>query len=431
MANRAFIRFRNITIPYYSEVSNVFARFTAYSDKSDNPVNLRCAFVNEDNPDAPVSFAELQAFSLTDWVSWSSLESWMDGFVYDTPTLTDIFQTIIERDGWESGNSAILIIEDTDSVDQRDFSSVRFSSAEERPLLFVTYIAREQFVVITERGYIYCGFVGAHIFSQDCDEYTRDVWVSKTDAPWPGRSLFAASTINKKGYLYYGHGAMVGGGYTFIRDCDEYNPDVWTSKTDAPVPKRESLAASTIDNKGYVYCGNDPNFSSYQDCDEYNPDVWTSKTDAPLPPRESLAASTIDNKGYIYCGLSITNYLQDCDEYNLDTWASKTDAPLPGRYYLAASTIDNKGYIYCGHTILVSLQDCDEYNLDTWASKTDAPLPGRYLLAASTIDNKGYIYCEHQLYQQDCDEYNLDMWTEMTDIPSPHRWGLAASSIGI
>jgi len=84
MANRAFIRFQNITIPNYSEVSNVYARFTAYSNRSDTPVNLRCAFVDEDNPDAPISYAELQAFSLTDWVSWDLLEGWSDGSTYDT-----------------------------------------------------------------------------------------------------------------------------------------------------------------------------------------------------------------------------------------------------------------------------------------------------------------------------------------------------------
>jgi len=143
MANRAFIRFTNITIPNYSVVSNVYARFTAYSDRSDTPVNLRCSFVAEDNPDAPISEAELQAFSLTDWVSWNTLEGWADGSAYDSPDLTDIFQTVIERIGWESGNSAILIIEDVSSSGQRGFSSIQFSSGEERAILFVNYLARE------------------------------------------------------------------------------------------------------------------------------------------------------------------------------------------------------------------------------------------------------------------------------------------------
>lgn len=143
MANRAFIRFKNITIPKYSEVSNVFARFTAYSNRSDAPVNLRCAFVNEDNPDAPASYAELQAFSLTEWVSWSSLTAWTNGQEYDTSDLTVILQSIINRDSWSSGNNVILIIEDISSSGQRGFSSVQFDSGNEKTTLFVTYIARE------------------------------------------------------------------------------------------------------------------------------------------------------------------------------------------------------------------------------------------------------------------------------------------------
>jgi len=143
MANRAFIRFRDITIPNYAEVSNVYARFTSYSDRSDTPVNLRCAFVNEDNPDAPTSYAELQAFSLTDWVSWNILENWTDGIEYDTPDLTDILQSVIERSGWSSGNSVILIIEDVSSSGQRGFSSVQFNSGNERATLFADYLARE------------------------------------------------------------------------------------------------------------------------------------------------------------------------------------------------------------------------------------------------------------------------------------------------
>jgi len=85
MANRAFIRFNNLTIPNYSELSNVYVRFTAYSSRSDTPVDLRCAFVDEDNPSVPTSYAELQAFNLTNWVSWSSLAAWTDGQEYDTP----------------------------------------------------------------------------------------------------------------------------------------------------------------------------------------------------------------------------------------------------------------------------------------------------------------------------------------------------------
>lgn len=134
---------------------------------------------------------------------------------------------------------------------------------------------------------------------------------------------------------------------------------------------------------GYIYCGDDG--SRLQDTDKYLPDTWTNKTNAPSPARERLAASTISNKGYIYCGDDSGGYIQDTDEYDPDSWTSKTNAPNPTRHRLAASTILNKGYIYCGYDGSNELQDTDEYDPDSWTSKTDCPSPARINLAASTI----------------------------------------------
>ncbi|TET75199.1 MAG: hypothetical protein E3J43_08760 [Candidatus Heimdallarchaeota archaeon] len=269
-----------------------------------------------------------------------------------------------------------------------------------------------------QKSYIYGGTDGTNL--QDCDEYNPDTWTNKTNIPSPGRYTLAASTINNKGYIYCGFSA----GY--LQDCDEYTPDTWDSKTDTPSPGRNGSAASTIEDKGYIYGGTDGFY--LDDCDEYTPDTWANKTDMPLPGRRALEASTIDNKGYIYCGYDGST-LQDCDEYTPDTWANKTNVPLPTRFEPAASTINNKGYVYCGYGAGY-LQDCDEYTPDTWVSKTDTPSPGRFELAASTLNNKGYIYGgDTGSHIQDCDEYTPDTWVSKTNIPTPGRSELAASTI--
>ena len=424
MANRAFIRFTNITIPNYSIVANVFVRFTAYSNKSDVPVNLRCAFVTEDNPDAPVSFAELQSYTLTDWVSWNSLASWSDGSVYDTPSLTEIFQSIIGRAGWVSRNAAILIVEDVSSSGQRGFTSVRFTENDERAILFVTYTARESFPV-GESGYVFCGRSASYL--QDCDEYDPDTWTNKTDAPSPVRVYLAASTILNKGYVY---GGSDGSGY--LQDCSEFDFDIWSSKTDMPSPGRALFAATTILDKGYVFGGYIVSNDDIRDTDEYDPDTWTAKTDMPLPTRYGLSASTINDKGYVFRGYSLggAGLLNDTDEYDPDTWVSKTNASVK-RTESAASTILNKGYIFCGGDFS-SGRHTDEYDPDTWTAKTDAPLPSRRFLAASTISDKGYIYGGLNVSTpvQDCDEYTTDTWwASKSDMPSPARYGLAATTI--
>ena len=63
-----------------------------------------------------------------------------------------------------------------------------------------------------EYAYIFCGDGG----SRSTDQYTPDAWIAKTDAPSPDRFGLAASTVNGKAYIY--------GGYAQgdIYDTDEY-----------------------------------------------------------------------------------------------------------------------------------------------------------------------------------------------------------------
>jgi hypothetical protein len=276
--------------------------------------------------------------------------------------------------------------------------------------------------------YIYGGVDSSDNNLQDCDEYTFDTWVSKSNMPLPARYGLAASTIGSSGYIYGGDDDI-----QYLRDCDEYTPDTWVSKSDMPVVGGSSgrwlLAASTIGSSGYVY-GGYYSLGPLQDCDEYTPDTWVSKSDMPLPVRYSLAASTIGSSGYVYGGYGGGD-LQDCDEYTPDIWVSKSDIPLPGRYGLAASTIGSSGYVYSGSGYI---DDCDEYTPDTWTSKANVPAPGRYGSAASAIDTYGFLcggsdgvgsglnYCD--IYTAD-----IDAWSSGSNMPSPGRYALAASTI--
>lgn len=143
MANRAFARIPNVSIPQGSEVFGVFARITAYSNLPGQTVNLRCAFVNADDPDAPTTYSQLQAYTVTDWIDWGALETWTANELYDTPDLTNTLQQVIDRTGWQTGNALILIIEDINSNDQRSFISVRVGDNTNGVVLFVQYRAVE------------------------------------------------------------------------------------------------------------------------------------------------------------------------------------------------------------------------------------------------------------------------------------------------
>lgn len=282
-----------------------------------------------------------------------------------------------------------------------------------------------------EYGYIYGGFNGSYI--QDCDQYTPNVWVSKTDMLLPVRAYLAASTIGSSGYIYGGHD-----GSNYLQDCDKYTPDTWTVKSNILSPARAYLAASTIGSSGYIYGGRDASDNYLQDCDQYTPDVWVSKSDMPSPGRGFFAASTIGSSGYVYGGIYNFNILQDCDQYTPNTWTSKTNMPNLPRWYLAASTIGSSGYTYGGRLSIGGttdyLQDCDQYTPDVWVSKSDMPLPKRACQAASTIESRCFSYGGSGVgsgYLQDCLRYDpiTNIWQDMVDMPNPARSGLAASTI--
>lgn len=268
-------------------------------------------------------------------------------------------------------------------------------------------------------GYIFGGYIAPDSI-RDCDRYTAEtnVWTNKADIPLPARSDLKASTI---GTSLYAYGGSNGG---TLSDCDGYTPDVWVSKTNMLAGK-SNHSASTIGSAGYVYCGWG---SANVRCDEYTPttDTWANKTDLPSPARVHSAASTINNKSYVYCGQTYAGHgMQDCDEYdpNLNTWASKTDTPLPARYDLAASTIGSAGYIYGGYS---GGNHCDEYLAigDVWASKTDISISVSSH-AASTIGSAGYVYDSNQ----HCLRFIPNTWTTMANFPSPNRHSHAASTL--
>lgn len=145
MPNRAFIRFPEINIESTDYIDQVFLRLTAFSDNSDTPVNLRLGFVAETNPDAPVNYSELQSKDVIGWVSWTIEDGWINGTEYDSPYLTDLFRDVISQDGWASGNSVLLIIEDVSSSYKRGFSAYEYSFDECAKLYVRKYTRGDKF----------------------------------------------------------------------------------------------------------------------------------------------------------------------------------------------------------------------------------------------------------------------------------------------
>lgn len=266
----------------------------------------------------------------------------------------------------------------------------------------------------------------------DCDEYntSSDTWFSKTSEGTQIRRYCSTSTILSNLFTFGGTKLTA----TALKNCDEYSPnnDTWASKTDMPA-ERFILASSTINDKGYTYCGS---YNSNRATYEYNSiaNSWATKADSISVGYDAVAGCTILDKGYMMGGQRLS-YYKLCHEYDAATnsWTAKTEMPDPARSYASACTLLDKGYIASGtQSSGAQIKDCDEYNpsSDTWASKTDMPEPARNKSVFSPSNNIGYLYGGATTYLSDNDGYNpsTDSWVSYTDMIAPARYGHSGDS---
>ena len=106
------LRFQDVTIPHGAHIDSAFIQFR--SDETDNPLAEYLIQV-EDIGDAPTF--ESNKFNVSSrkvmptFVEWRPL-AWLETEQYQsTPDLTDIVQSVIDRDDWRSGNSMAFVIE--------------------------------------------------------------------------------------------------------------------------------------------------------------------------------------------------------------------------------------------------------------------------------------------------------------------------------
>lgn len=139
----AFYRFANVTIPAGAVITSAYVKLTCIWNETGTTCNLNCYFNAADDAVAPTDTDEGQALSLTDAVAWSDVGSWADGTQYDTPSLVDILQDIIDRPGWASGQAVMIVIKDNSSTANadREASAYDYASASEKAELHVEWSA--------------------------------------------------------------------------------------------------------------------------------------------------------------------------------------------------------------------------------------------------------------------------------------------------
>lgn len=142
-SSNAWIRFLNVTIPQGSTITAAFVRLSARHSSSTTTVNANVYFNNVDDAVAPTSIGEVDALALTSAIAWNNLASWTVVNDYDTPSLTSILQSVVNRGGWGSGQALQVVIKDNGSSASanRSASSFDFSSGSYKAELHVTWTA--------------------------------------------------------------------------------------------------------------------------------------------------------------------------------------------------------------------------------------------------------------------------------------------------
>jgi len=116
------LRFQNISIPQGSTINNAYIKYRAYGAGSgDTTVTFR----TEDIDDAPAFSAVSNDLTSRTFspgsVNWT-LGAWNNGSYYQSPSLSTLVQPMIDRAGWNGGNSLLFITQGTQSGTHRAYS---------------------------------------------------------------------------------------------------------------------------------------------------------------------------------------------------------------------------------------------------------------------------------------------------------------------
>jgi N-acetylneuraminic acid mutarotase len=167
-----------------------------------------------------------------------------------------------------------------------------------------------------------------------------------------GTPIFGASTctINNLGYVICGDDWDLG--YYRHNEMYRYNAtsNSWAYVSSLPADGRRDAVGFAINNKFYVGTGNDNNYMEDFDWWEYDPanGMWTQKAAFAGSPRSQAVGWSVGGKGYLGTGglADVTDFWQYDPVTN--SWQQVNDFPGQGRENAQSFVIGNKGYLVCG-----------------------------------------------------------------------------------
>ncbi len=258
---------------------------------------------------------------------------------------------------------------------------------------------------------------------------SADVWTQKANYPGNGRSRSICFSIDDKGYI--GCGNFTG----YASDFWQYDTtlNTWTAKAAFGGGGRWSGVSFAVN--GFGYAGLGWSGTMKDDIWQYDPiaDAWTQMSNFPAGQRQVPTSFVIDSKAYVVTGRNVSNIFQnDLWEYDssTDTWTQKANLPGLPRSQPFAFSIDSLGYTGAGFDqSLNGLNDFYEYSPTTnsWTTKASLPAAGRGDPAGFAIGCRGYAGTGQTLpvnnVLNDFWEYNpvTDQWIAKTSFGGTAR----------
>ncbi|WP_324823822.1 kelch repeat-containing protein [Sinanaerobacter sp. ZZT-01] len=211
-------------------------------------------------------------------------------------------------------------------------------------------------------------------------------WQEETPMP-TGRAWGGACTVENKIYVFGGNNGK------YLNSVEIYDTNTGTWSTGQSMPTaRHRLTCSAVGDKIYAIGGFNGTYLNSVEIYDTKTDTWSTGQSIPTP-RAVLTSSVVGDKIYVIGGHNSQQGIVDTVEIydtKTDTWSTGQSMPTT-RYGLTSSALGDKIYAIGGQNSTSYMDTVEIYDTktDTW-SVAQSMMTARYELTSSLIGNKIY-----------------------------------------
>lgn len=106
------MRFENIGVPQGATITDAHLEFTAYQSRTGGGASFQISAANEADASDFSSYPRylLRNKPKTAAVTWSNIPPWYKNSVYQSPSITNVIQSIVNRGDWDVNNDMMLVV---------------------------------------------------------------------------------------------------------------------------------------------------------------------------------------------------------------------------------------------------------------------------------------------------------------------------------